>query len=242
MLLATFAVVAPYDAMADSWTKIDDADGITIYRRDVPGSNVIAFKAEGLVRAPLVRVASVVLDTSRASEWIEGLAEAHIVRWISDREYVEYDHFKTPFVLKDRDFVTRSRLEYDPGRGALTIRVRSATDPAAPPTSYVRGELITSTFVLTPTSEGTWVSGDVHCDPRGSIPTWLVNFVQKDWPHDTLKRLRAQVAKPNNAEMRSIRKLVDQGPTGRCDPLTLLVGRVASGTCQPLSGDERLRC
>jgi hypothetical protein len=217
LVLASFVAVcsAPHDAAADApvpaWTKIDETDGITVYRREVPGSDVIAFKGEGIVAAPLVRVASVVFDTSRATEWIDSLVEARVVRRISDVEYVEYDHFGTPFVMKDRDFVTSNRLEYDTAKKAITIRLRSVTDPAAPPTSYIRGELVSSTFVLTPTADGkgTKVVGDVHCDPRGGVPKWLVNWFQKDWPTSTFKKLRTQVAKPNIAENAAIRRLVD---------------------------------
>jgi hypothetical protein len=65
--------------------------------------------------------------------------------------------------------------------------------------------------VLTPTADGkgTRVSGDVHCDPRGAVPTWLVNFFQKEWPHTTFKKLRAQVAKPNIVESPVIKKLIE---------------------------------
>jgi hypothetical protein len=216
LLLASLVLAAPRAAEADApvagWTKIDDADGIAIYRREMPGSDVIAFKGEGLVRAPLVRVASVIFDTSRATEWIDSLAEARVVRRVGETEYVEYDHFTTPFVMKDRDFVTLNQLSYDPARQAITIRMRSTTDPAAPPTGYVRGELVSSTFVLTPTADGkaTLVSGDVHCDPRGSVAKWIVNYFQKDWPRSTLKSLRAQVAKPNIVESAAVRRLVEQ--------------------------------
>ena len=216
VLLASFvAVAAPHDAAADApaaaWTKIDETDGIAVYRREVPGSDVIAFKGEGIIAAPLVRVASVVYDTARATEWIESLVEARVIRHVSDTDYVEYDHFKTPFPLKDRDFVTSSHLDYDATRKVITIRVRSVTDPAAPATKYVRGELVSSTFVLTPTADGkgTRVVGDVHCDPRGAVPKWLVNWFQKDWPTSTFKKLRVQVAKPNIVESPALRKLVD---------------------------------
>ena len=93
--------------------------------------------------------------------------------------------------------------------------MHSTTDGNAPPTSYVRGELISSTFVLTPTADGkaTRVSGDVHCDPRGSVAKWIVNYFQKDWPRSTLKALRAQVAKANIAENPAIRKLVGARPS-----------------------------
>jgi hypothetical protein len=57
------------------------------------------------------------------------------------------------------------------------------------------------------------VSGDVHCDPRGSIPTWIVNYFQKDWPRTTFKNLRTQVAKRNIVENPAIRRLIDDSPS-----------------------------
>ena len=216
-LFATLVIDVPFasDASAaDAWVKVNDADGITTYRQKVAGSDVIAFRGEGIIAAPLVRVASVVFDTSRAAEWIDGLAEAKVVRRTSDLEYVEYDHFKMPFVLSDRDFVTWNHMSYDAAKQTITISLRSITDPGAPLTSFTRGELVSSTFVLTPTADGksTRVVGDVHCDPRGSIPTWIVNYFQEDWPRTTFKGLRTQVAKANITENPAIRKLVDGSP------------------------------
>ena len=33
-------------------------------------------------------------------------------------------------------------------------------------------------------------------DPKGALPSWVVNLVQKAWPMNTLKALRKQVKKP----------------------------------------------
>lgn len=209
------------DGPAPAWERISDKNGITIYRREVPGSDVIAFKGDGVVNAPLVRVASVMFDTARSTEWIDSLAEARVVRRISDLEYVEYDHFSTPpIVMKDRDFVTANKVEYDRARRVLTIRLRSVTDPAAPPTSYVRGELMSSSFVLIPTADGkaTRVIGEIHCDPRGSVPKWIVNMFQKSWPRNTLESLRAQVAKRDIVDNPAVRRLVEQPPPANAAP------------------------
>ena len=93
-------------------------------------------------------------------------------------------------------------------KAAPVAGLRSAPSPADDP-SHVRGSL-TSTFVLTATADGkaTRVNGEVHCDPRGSLPNFVVNLVQKDWPRNTLGALRAQVAKPDIKENQAIKKLV----------------------------------
>lgn len=179
------------------WEKIGDSDGVDVYRREVPGSPLIAFKGEGYVNASIVRVASVLIDSDRAPEWVENLVESKIIRWISESETVHYEHIGTPFVLKDRDFVSSCKLMFDPSRKNVTLKIHSVQDPLAPPTNYVRGELFQSSFSLTSAEHGakTFVTAEIHADPKGSVAHWIVNLFQKRWPHNTIVRLRAQVAK-----------------------------------------------
>ncbi|HMI88518.1 MAG TPA: START domain-containing protein [Polyangiaceae bacterium] len=185
-----------------AWEKIGDSDGIGVYRREVPGSPLIAFKGEGYVNASIIRVASVLVDSDRAPEWVDSLTESKIIRQVNETETVHYDHIGTPFVLKDRDFVSDCKLEFDPARKAITLKIHAINDPLAPPTSYVRGELIHSSFALTSVDHGsrTFVVAEIHADPKGSVAHWMVNLFQKKWPHNTLTRLRSQVAKADIQE------------------------------------------
>jgi hypothetical protein len=196
------AASAPAPAAPVTWEKIGDSDGIGVYRREVPGSPLIAFKGEGYINASIVRVASVITDSNRAPEWVDSLTESKIIRQISETETVHYDHIGTPFVLKDRDFVSDCKLEFDPAKKNITLRIHAVTDPLAPPTRYVRGELIHSSFALTSVEHGsrTFVVAEIHADPKGSVAHWIVNLFQKRWPHNTITRLRAQVAKADIQE------------------------------------------
>jgi hypothetical protein len=181
------------------WQRLGTRDGITTYRREVPGSPVVAIMGDGIVDAPLLRVASVVLDTARLREWTDSLASAQRIRKISETEFVEYDQIRTPFILRDRDFVVHTRLEFEPTEKRVVLRMHSVVDPLAPVTSRVRGELMQSSYVLTGLDHGrrTHMIADVHADPRGSVPKWIVNHYQQGWAHDTITRLRDQVRKPD---------------------------------------------
>jgi hypothetical protein len=199
---APASAVTKAPAAPVAWEKIGDSDGIGVYRREVPGSPLIAFKGEGYISASIIRVASVLVDSNRATEWIDSLTESKIIRQISETETVHYDHIGTPFVLKDRDFVSNCKLEFEPSTKNITLKIHAVSDPLAPPTSYVRGELIHSSFTLTSTDHGkrTFVVAEIHADPKGSVAHWMVNLFQKKWPHNTITRLRAQVAKPDIQE------------------------------------------
>ncbi len=179
------------------WQKLAEEDGISVFGREVPGVSLLAMRGEGVVNAPIARVASVLVDTARAHEWVDSVAETRTLRQLSETEYVQWNHVATPWVLKDRDFVFTTQLVVDSAAHQVALNYHSVTDPAAPKTDYVRGQFIYGKFVLTPTEGGkkTHVLAELLCDPKGSVAKWMVNLVQKDWPHSTIQRLRRQAAK-----------------------------------------------
>ncbi|HQY63991.1 MAG: hypothetical protein IPF92_09655 [Myxococcales bacterium] len=199
LALALAPVFASSSGSADAphWERVTDSGGVTVFKQEVEGSPVIAFKGIGVVNAPLVRVASVVTDSNRTVEWMDRIADAHIVRQVSPFERIVYTHLKSPPLVADRDFVTDAKAEFDRANKRVTIRIHSVADPAAPPTSHVRGQILHSSFVLTSIEGGqkTLVVTEIHADPKGSLPTWVVNLIQKDWPLKTIANLRAQCAK-----------------------------------------------
>lgn len=184
------------------WQKLAEEDGIAVYGREIAGVSLLAMRGEGVVNAPILRVASVLVDTARAHEWVDSVAETRTLRKLSDTEYVQWNHVTTPWVLKDRDFVFTTKLELDPKTKQVTLNYHSVSDPAAPKTDYVRGQFIYGKFVLTSIDGGrkTRVLAELLCDPKGSVAKWMVNLVQKDWPHSTIQRLRRQVAKSDVAD------------------------------------------
>ncbi|MES1183901.1 MAG: START domain-containing protein [Myxococcales bacterium] len=224
-LVTTFALsgLAHADTpSAPKWEMFDEEDGIRMYRRDVPGSSIVALRGEGFVEAPIARVASVLADRKRSVEWIDRLVKTKVLRQISETESINWNHIKTPTPLKDRDFVFKSTITTDPGRKKVVFSYWSVTDPLAPETDdYVRGSFKAGKFELTMATRtnkdgtktrGTIVNAEVEVDPAGSVPTFIVNMVQKSWPHKTLTALRKQVAKPDiKDDPRVVERLTREG-------------------------------
>jgi hypothetical protein len=183
-------------ARAAAWEKIDDEDGIKVFRKEVPGSPLVAFRGEGMIAAPLEKLLWVLADNAHRTDWVDRLKKSVVLSTTGNYEYVVYQHFSLPFPISDRDYVYRGRATRDK-HGVVTLDIASVTHPKAPATVGVRAHLIGSRYVLTPKGpDKTYVVVEVHTDPKGAIPTWLVNLIQKSWPMKTLKGLRAQVAKP----------------------------------------------
>ncbi len=197
-------------AAEPSWETIKTTkDGIKAEKREVPGSSVLAFRGEGIIDAPITKVATIIFDTKRAPEWIVDLVSSKIIRWTSKDEYIEYDHVSTPpIIMKDRDFVSKVKLSIDPATKVIKFLYLNTLDPDAPETSYIRGDLMNTTFTLKSIDQDkrTSVVGEIHCDPKGSVAKWIVNFFQSDWPIDTIRNLRKQASK---ADVKDDQKILE---------------------------------
>src|SRR5258708_31741207 len=140
--LRTPAAASANAPVAGGWQKLAEEDGISVFGREVSGVSLLAMRGEGIVNAPILRVASVLIDTSRAHEWVDSVAETRTLRQLSDTEYVQWNHIATPWVLQDRDFVFSTKLELNPRALQVALNYHSVTDPAAPKTDYIRGQFI----------------------------------------------------------------------------------------------------
>jgi len=209
--LATPAVLA--DDSSSGWEILRVENGIQVARKAVPGSSFVAFRGEGDVPATILSVANVLVDVSHNSQWMDSIREVRILRKVSDTDYVLYSHIGTPPMVTDREFVYTVHLTIEGGGTGFRVDMHSTDDPAAPKTSYVRGNLTGSILKLqaSPDRKSTHVVAEIHADPMGNIPGWLMNAFQKSWGYNTIVGLRRQVA------------------AGRSPENPLLVGRLSNG-------------
>jgi len=190
------AAIAP--TQAADWKLVDTRDGVEVFKSEVAGSGVVAMKGVGAVDAPVWKVASILLDTARAPEWVDSLKDSHVVRRLGGDSYVEYNRITMPLIINDREFVSQVHIDVDAraGRFALVYRPTSNAPPPLPHT--VRGEILSGRFEAVRNGRGeTLLTAEVQCDPKGALPTWIVNLFQRNWPVTTFNGLRRQAAKPD---------------------------------------------
>jgi START domain len=186
---------------ADDWKLAGSEHGIEIYRREVSGSGIVALKGTGTIDAPLWKIASILLDTRRAPEWVDSLKESRVLRRLGLNRYVEYNHLGLPLMMNDRDFVSEVEIAVDARTKTFALTYKPTDDSSLPAGRHVRGEIISGVFRAT-SLEGdarTELTAELHCDPKGALPVWVVNLFQKSWPRNTLEAIRTQAAKPDIA-------------------------------------------
>lgn len=201
----------------------EDSTGVRLWKKEIPGSPVVAFRGEAVIDASIPRIASVLGDAKRRTEWVADAKESRDVRVESMSERVEYNRTGAPWPVQDRDFVYRVSVDVkrEPLK-QLWVHIKSVAESSVPPRAgVVRAELMSSRYVFTAIDEAhTRASVEIHADPKGSLPKWLVNLVQQNWPKTTLIRLARQVAKDYVVENGELRAYFDQGtvPAGWQSP------------------------
>ena len=181
------------------WKKVDTEDGVTVYEKDV--GEMVAFRGEGQVTAPIGKLLYVIEDSAHWKEWIENFDKGHLIEKKADFHKIFYQAFDSPFPASDRDIVYEARTRRDATTGKVYVDMRSVLHPKAPKTVGVRVNLKYTRYEITPLKEGRLhVVLETLSNPGGSLPDFLVNWAQRDYPVKLFQGLRKQVKK-NHAKL-----------------------------------------
>ena len=117
---------------------------------------------------------------------------------VSDLDRVYWIRFELPFPLSDRDYLLRATGDIDADKKVFVANIRSVNHPDRGVNDCcVRAEAYRTyyRFQAIPGQNKTKIEVEVHTDPKGMLPGWLVNMVQEDWPRETLLSLAREAAK-----------------------------------------------
>ncbi len=185
----------------ENWKKISDDDGVQAYQERNAKTDVVAFRGETIIPAPLQKVAAVLSDFNLRKEWVDALVEARILNQISRLESIEYSHTKVPWPFQDRDFVYHVLVKVNKFPATMLITMDTVENAMEPVQSgIVRGQIVRSYYYMQEipgATPSTKLVIEMALDPKGAIPLWLVNATQKRWPHNTMMALKRITMRPN---------------------------------------------
>jgi len=200
LVMALFFGLNAYASIGPNWMPLGEQNGISAYKTEVPGTKVVGFRGETMVYASAEKVMHVLLDNDHRKDWVDRLSVSKVLEQTSPFEYVIYQEFNLPWPMKNRDFVYRGKAERDE-QGRVILTLKSEEYKNAPKTTGVRAELKESRYIITPIGKfKSKLEVEILSDPKGGIPSWLVNLIQKNWPTKTLSAIKAQVEKSFVAE------------------------------------------
>jgi len=183
----------------EKWAFVGEEDGIKTYRANIENSNLYAFQSMGVINASAESIMTVLRNVEQSSKWSPMLDEKITLVEESDLMAITYQHHSLPWPLSNRYLILQNTLWFSKKDRALIVIMHSVNRDY----EKAKGQRMHMGFghiLLRPVSKDkSYMEIKIHLDPRGSLPDWLVNIIQKQWPYNFLKAVEktAQQTKPN---------------------------------------------
>lgn len=200
MIVLVFGVELS-SAQAEEWESMGVTDGVAVSRMQVSGSPVLAFRGEIVADVHISRIMEVFTNSQERRHWVDRY-HSHETLEQTNRTELYWIRFGLPPGISDRDYLLQADLEIDEEEKQVTARLRSVEDERWPVQSCcVRAHTETFyEFTAVPGEDKTRMIVEVHTDPKGRLPAWLVNRIQRGWPSTTLSNL---IARAKSSEIES---------------------------------------
>lgn len=163
---------------------------ITAYTKIVEGNVVRAAKIEAVFcGVSAFNVYESLHDPEFRKTWDDCMKEGSRICYVAPNSEIGYYRLKSPFGLKDRDFVNQRSWYAD--ESVYIIMNHSVVHKKMPPVEGVqRGISYVTGYLIKPLTHDscdfTYIS---HSDPRGKVPAWVVNASVKTVGPIIVKRL-----------------------------------------------------
>jgi hypothetical protein len=213
LALMLLALLAPPLHAAPSWQPLGLIDGVKTERQTVEGSPLFAFRGELTADVPLDVLMGTFADPAQRRHWVDRYSD-HTTLEKEEMSETYWIRFSLPPLVSDRDYVLRTVARVDRERDALITETSSTTHPKAPSDCCVRAEVTRTFYRFTALSRTqTRLEVEVQTDPKGLLPRWLVNLIQKSWPSKTLNGLVKRSLKVNKSSAKIKEWLDERFPT-----------------------------
>ena len=204
-----FALSACKTTSGTKWIEIDQeplADNekseftIIVEKKNSPEDEVNTYRGTTTMPMSIERIAYVLDDTESKTEWVSRLKQENRLEGnpFSYRS-IAYQHYNLSWPVSDRDYVIESKWSVmkDKKLPTVILSLKSiARDTVPEIEARVRGQLYRLVYKLEKLeSNQTRVTVEIMVNPKGLLPNFMINLIQKDWPITTLRQLNAQALK-----------------------------------------------
>jgi len=195
----------------NGWEEVYTKDGITVYSQKSKHSSIVGFKAEAVLVAPLENILATLRDVEGTINWAPNITEKSTIKEFSDLKAITYTNNDLPWPAADRDMVQMNELRLDEENKYLVVDTYSIKDDVYPfAEDTVRANVTFGTLQFRRKGAHSSVLMTLLVDPKGSLPIWLVNMLQKRLPYQFLIALEKEAVKSKVPLRAGIKKLLDK--------------------------------
>lgn len=199
-LWAMLAMCVCSTSWAGEWQDEGVIKGVHVWSREEPNTGVMSFRGEIVANVHIQKLITVFADRSQRRYWVDRFDATTTLEKPSPLSEIYWIKFKLPAMISNRDYVLRADGELDPGNRVFTAKIKSVNDRRKGEDDCCVRATVNRTFyrfTALKAANGqprTKLEVEVNTDPKGLLPNWLVNLIQKEWPSKTLNGLLRHTA------------------------------------------------
>jgi hypothetical protein len=179
---------------SQDWQFIKEKEGIKIYTRKEPGSNLKSFRGEALLHAKYEDILNLVGNVKNQDWWDKGVSELKILLFDEGKHVQYYIVYDSPWPVSDRDLVVDAVINTDPVTKIRTVKAKPLPNVVPEKPGRVRIKNYWQSWTITPIQPGlVHVELEGFVDPGGSVPDWLYNMVITDTPLKVIRTVKTKV-------------------------------------------------
>ncbi|MDE2222914.1 MAG: START domain-containing protein [Candidatus Omnitrophica bacterium] len=198
VFLASSVLLSGFNAFGAEypWALKLRQDGVSVYTRKVPGSDILEFKSDVIVNAPIKKVTAFFEDAREVPKWSYQCRRMRLVQDERPQSKVFYYVIHLPWPVTQRDCVFRRIKSVDPATGVVTYGLTGLPQRLPQKRGNVRVTYLKTIWRFTPLKDGrTGVYYQQFSNPGGSLPPFLANALVVEIPYNSLKNFRTLVQK-----------------------------------------------
>ncbi len=178
------------------WEIKKDKDGVKVYTKEVEGSSLKAFKAIAVMKGKLSSFVAVLKDVESYSELFNDMKEAKLIE-IQDTFQIHTLVSGAPWPVSDRYGVYSNTYSQRYDHKTVTVKVKALPGYISEKEDKVRIIQAEGQWIFHPVEYNrVEVTFEMHVEPGGNIPKWVINMFIVDSPFNDLKSLRERVKLP----------------------------------------------
>ncbi|MEM6815379.1 MAG: START domain-containing protein [Bacteroidota bacterium] len=182
----------------DGWEFEKEKYNVKVFSKNISGYEVEAFKASGLVDAPIESVYKIVMDIENYTEWYPNCKIGEVLNEPNELEQFRRIEFKLPWPFANRDAVNKMVVTKMPDSIWIDIINKAEYLPKLK-NVYRVGRTEGYWSIVKEKEDQTRLTYSAIGEP-GGIPVWIINIFLFDSPLEAVNNIREMVMKPEYIE------------------------------------------
>lgn len=195
MLFAATMMLSLNSIADEGWKLEKDKNGIKIWNRKSPGSNLKEFKVSTILEISPEKLVAFLKNTSIYDKWMYKIdaGSVKVVKRNNDNDYFTYMTVTAPFI-KTREAITHMTFYPKDSNGNILITLDGAPNLLPLDDKYVRIPMMKAYFKIVPLGDGrVELIHQALSAPGGAIPDALANLTAVDCPYYMFTKIKSML-------------------------------------------------